>query len=161
MNISKQSILHFIFFFGLVSISCKQVKTEQPVEEAETPAATISYPSLGNQDLNRLYADADKVDMIFYDLPISVNQDDAASAKNSVMYILPAPAQINPSCKALGRLSWISDGSIIKEADIYVDSLCQYFIFMSNNQPVAANAMSESGVGFFTNVISQVQQRQK
>ena len=161
MNIPKPYLLALFLFLGFVFFSCKQTKPEADVQETETPVATVSYPSLGNQELTKLYADADKVDMIFYDLPISVNQDDAASAKNSVMYILPAPAEINPACKALGRLSWISDGSIIKEADIYVDSLCHYFIFMSNNQPVAANAMSESGVGFFTNVISQVQQRQK
>lgn len=161
MNIPKQTFFFLILCFGFVFFSCKQTKPETHVQVPQTPASTVSYPSLGNQDLTRLYADAEKVDMIFYDLPISVNQDDATSAKNSVMYILPAPAEINSSCKALGRLSWISDGIIIKEADIYVDSLCKYFIFMTNNQPVAANAMSESGVGFFTNVISQVQQRQK
>ena len=125
-----------------------------------TPKQSAAFPSLGNEQITQLYAAAEKLDMIFYDLPISVNQDDAASAKNSVLYISPAPVTLNNSCKALGRMSWIANGAIIKEADIYVDSLCKYFVFMEQNASVAANAMSESGVKFFENVISQVQQRQ-
>lgn len=146
--------------FVLLLSSCQP---GQPgTEENKQPKNSVTtYPALGNQEISNLYAIADKVDMIFYDMPISVNQDDAKSAKNSVLYISPAPADIRPSCKAIGRLSWISDGAIVREADIYVDSLCRYFIFMEKNQPIAANAMAESGVEFFNNIIQQVQQRQQ
>ena len=99
--------------------------------------------------------------MIFYNLPMSVNQDDAASAKNTVLYILPAPAIMSHPCKPLGRLSWIAQGVIVKEADIYADTGCQYFIFMKDNQPMAANAMAESGIQFFNQILSRVQQQQK
>lgn len=150
----------FIFCVFLIA-SCKPAQTEKEKEPEKIKPAVHTYPSLGNQDISNLYAIVDKVDMIFYDMPISVNQDDAASAKNSVLYVSPAPVEINKSCKALGRLSWISDGAIVREADFYNDSLCHYFIFMENNQPVAANAMAESGIQFFDNIISQVQQRQK
>ncbi len=143
-----------------IVISCKPANTEVTVnEKPEAPSSPV-YPALGSQEITQLYAMTDKVDMIFYDLPISVNQDDAKSAKNSALYVSPAPAVMNKSCKPLGRLTWMSDGAIIKEADIYMDSTCHYFLFMTNNQPVAANAMSESGVQFFTSIISQVQQRQ-
>jgi hypothetical protein len=171
MKCKTASFPFFIFSLCLFLVSCKPAtsgqdgaETETPAEaekDAQTPASNEQkYPSLGNEEITQLYAAAEKLDMIFYELPISVNQDDPASAKNSVLYISPSPATINNSCKALGRMSWISDGVIIKEADIYADSICQYFIFMSNNQPVAANAMAESGVNFFKNVITQVQQRQ-
>lgn len=141
-----------------ILFACKQVKKE---EETPVPLSkpTVSYPALGNQEISRLYSVTEKVDMIFYELPISVNQDDAASAKNSVLYVSPAPVDINTSCIPLGRLSWISQGAIYKEADIYMDSVCQYFIFMTNNKPVAANAMSQSGVEFFKNIITQVEER--
>lgn len=151
------SILFAVFLFA----SCKPSQPNQETETEEVKPAVPGYPALGNQDISSLYAIVDKVDMIFYEMPISVNQDDAASAKNSVLYVSPAPVEINKSCKPLGRLSWISDGVIVREADFYNDSLCHYFIFMENNQPVAANVMAESGILFFDNIISQVQQRQK
>ena len=143
--------------------SCKQNQSDRDdatTEPAPKATTTVSYPALGNQEISNLYAQTDKADIIFYDLPISVNQDDAKSAKSSVLYISPAPATINKGCKPLGRLSFMSDGVIIREADFYVDSLCNYFVFMQNNQPIAANVMQESGIQFFKNIMTQVQQRQ-
>lgn len=155
-----KSTVVLLFSILFLHISCKEAKqSDQP--ETEATASPYQYPALGNAELTSLFAVTEKVDMIFYNHPFSINQDDAKSAKNSVLYVTPAPVEINKSCKPLGRLSWIADGKIIREADFYMDSVCRYFIFMTNNQPSAANAMSESGVSFFTNIFQQVQQQQK
>jgi len=154
----------FVVLFTIVSIlafSCTSSPKDEQSSKPSSESSKTNYPPLSNAEITKLYSIAEKVDMIFYNLPMSVNQDDAASAKNTVLYVSPAPAIMNAPCKPLGRLSWISQGAIVKEADIYVDTGCQYLIFMENNQPVAANAMAESGVQFFNQIISQVQQRQK
>ena len=152
--------LMLFVFYGFI-ISCKpgKVESDDKNETGETTEKKESFPYLGNQEISSLYALAEKVDMIFYELPISINQDDATSAKNSVLYISPAPANRNSFCKAAGRISWLSAGAIVREADIYLDSLCYYFVFMENNQQVAANAMSETGINFYKSVIKQVQER--
>jgi len=155
----KSTLILFlpVLFFH---ISCKQAKpADQP--EKEATVSKYQYPALGNQDLTALYAAADKADFIFYDHPFSINQEDAKSAKNSVLYISPAPVEVKASCKPLGRLTWVADGKIFREADFYMDSVCQYFIFMTNNQPVAANAMSKSGVDFFNLIFDKLKQQGK
>jgi len=152
------AIVSFLSFF-LYSCTSSSKADKQDVKSPD-PAAS-PYPPLSNQDIVKLYSIAEKVDIIFYNLPMSVNQDDAASAKNTVLYISPAPAIMSHPCKPLGRLSWLSKGVIVQEADIYADTGCQYLIFMKDNHPVAANALSESGIQFFTQVLSQVQQQQK
>jgi hypothetical protein len=142
--------------------SCKSDKTEaQTTPEVAAPAAPAapSYPPLGNQVVSQLYADADKVDIIFYNLPISVNQEDPASVKNTVLYVAPASPNITATCQPLGRLTWMAKGSIIKEADIYCEEGCQYLLFIENNKPVAANALQQAGVDFFKNIISQVEKQ--
>jgi len=150
------------FTFPLLFLYSCSPSSKDNKPEVKSPALPTSpYPPLGNEELTKLYSIAEKVDMIFYNLPMSVNQEDAASAKNTVLYISPAPAIMSNPCKPLGRLSWISQGIIVKEADIYVDTGCQYMIFMKDNQPVAANAMSESGVQFFNQILRKVQQRQR
>ncbi len=136
-------------------------KDTPPPAESEYHSGTSPYPPLGNQELTLLYSITDKVDMIFYNLPMSLNQDEASSAKKTVLYVSPTPALMSAPCKALGRLSWISKGVIVKEADIYNDVGCAYFIFMKDNKPVASNAMSESGIEFFNQIIKQVQEKQK
>ena len=146
----------------ITSWSCKGEKTEdQTTSEVAAPPvpAAPSYPPLGNQVVSQLYADADKVDIIFYNLPISVNQEDPASVKNTVLYVAPASPNITAACQPLGRLTWMAKGSIIKEADIYCEEGCQYLLFIENNKPVAANALQQAGVDFFKNIISQVEKQ--
>lgn len=158
---SNYALLILSVFFSGFGISCGHSPTQAVKEEVKPPQVyTLPYPAISTEEINKLFSIAEKVDMIFYDLPMSVNQEDAKSAKNTVLYISPAPAVATSQCKALGRLSWISKGAIVKEADIYCRPGCQYFIFMENNKPVAANAMGESGVEFFNQIISQAAQQQ-
>lgn len=151
----------FLCCMLLSTWSCKENKIADvpstSVPEIETP----SYPALGNDVLNRLYADVEKVDIIFYDLPISVNQEDAPSAKNTALYISPASPVISKTCKPIARLSFISQGSILQDADVYCETGCQYLLFMKNNTPVAANAMAQGGIDFFNNIISQATKSQQ
>lgn len=145
----------------IVSASCKsEVKTETTETVAATPAPP-TYPALGNEAIGTLYSQADKVDIIFYDLPISVNQDNPASVKNTVLYVSPAAPNITANCKPLGRLAWMQQGTIIREADIYCEAGCEYLLFMQDNKPFAANAMGPAGVAFFKNVISQVEKQKQ
>jgi hypothetical protein len=143
----------------LICQACQSKKTTEVEEVAVPTAIEIPYPALGNAEVSQLYASTDRVDIIFYDLPISVNQDDSRSAKNTALYVTPASPVVTVKCKPLGRLTWMSEGRIFKEADVYSGPGCQYLLFMENNSPVAANAMSKEGVDFFNNVISQAAKR--
>lgn len=140
---------------GIILFSCQSKDTSAESATEEKPALR----SLNNEELSKLYALTEKVDIIFYELPISVNQEDSASAKGSVLYISPAPVKQNPACKPMGRMSFIAMGSIYKEADFYTGNGCNYFVFIENNQPAAINAMQQQGIQFFDTLIKQVQSR--
>src|SRR5688500_12316401 len=102
--IFRKNICIPVIFCALVFISCKPKDTQIEAEVVEKKTAVLSYHALVNQDISNLYSIVDKFDMIFYEMPISVNKDDAASAKNSVLYVTPSPVELNASCKAWGRL---------------------------------------------------------
>lgn len=157
---SKSNLLLWSCFVALTVLSCKKAEatTEKPADPPaqEVPAAP-AYPALGNQDISELYSKAEKVDIIFYKLPISVNQEDASSVKNTVMYVTPAAPQVTATCEPLGRLSWMANGVILREADVYCAEGCTYLQFIKDNQPYAVNALSPGGVAFFNNIISQVE----
>ena len=152
------------FFFVMISLlsvwSCKPGQSNE-TSTAETPKADSTaietgYPALGNQEIALLYSQAEKVDIIFYKLPISVNQEDPASVKNTVLYVSPASPKITAKCEPVGRLTWMAQGKILREADVYCDTGCEYFVFMENNKPAYTNAIGMAGVAFFKNVMSQV-----
>lgn len=138
-------------------------KDDQASVNQDTTATYIIDPAmryLSSEEVNQLYVQAEKVDMIFYNHPISVNQEDAASVKNTAMYVMPTPPSVTARCNALGRLAWLAGGAILREADVYVGIGCNYLLFIENNKPVAANALANEGVNFFTNIISQVKDKQ-
>jgi hypothetical protein len=160
----KNILLSGIFGFMMITAwSCKPSDTTDTTQKepvVETPSRPI-YPALGNQAIAELYSRADKVDIIFYNLPISVNQEDPKSVKNTALYVSPAAPNITADCKPLGRLSWMSEGVIIREADIYCEPGCEYLLFIEDNKPLAANAMVQAGVDFFKNIMSQVDKVKK
>jgi hypothetical protein len=55
----------------------------------------------------------------------------------------------------------MAQGVIIREADIYCETGCEYLMFIENNKPVAVNAMQKAGVDFFKNIISQVEKQRQ
>jgi hypothetical protein len=156
-------LLFISCFLSVTTLSCQKAKTTETVESPAAPAVPPPpvYPALGNQDISQLYSQADKVDIIFYELPISVNQEDPNSVKSTVLYVSPAAPNITATCKPLGRLSWMHQGKIIREADVYCATGCEYLLFMEGNTPVAANAMGPEGVSFFKNILSQVEKLKK
>jgi hypothetical protein len=152
------------YFFGLVLLfvvwsACKnQNGNASSTAGANTGTSSTSptLPFLQSAEVSKLYSIAENVDIIFYDLPISVNQDDPTSAKNSVLYVQPAAPNLTSTCQPVGRLSWISNGKIVKEADFYIGEGCNHFVFMENGLPAYKNAMSLEGVQFFQTIMSQV-----
>ena len=150
-----------IFLFGNIAVSCQNKKANESGAEGSASGETgktanPSFPFLSSQEVNTLYSLAEKVDIIFYNLPISVNQDDPGSAKNTVLYVAPAAPNISSHCEPVGRLSWIVNGKIFREADFYVGEGCNHFVFIENGQPVYKNAMAPEGVQFFQTIMSQV-----
>ena len=160
----KYLLLLLALNLGLFTTSCKPKQSSGETTDApaaETPAAAVeslAWPPLGNREVAGLYSQADKVDIIFYNHPISVNQEDPASVKNTTLYVSPASPKVTAQCKALGRLTWMSQGTILREADIYCETGCEYLLFIENNKPAYANAMSPAGVSFFKNIIHQAEQ---
>ena len=148
-------LLAGLFLLANLTSGCNSKKeSESSANDNKSSAAT--FPFVSSQDVNTLYSQAEQVDIIFYKLPISVNQDDPASAKNTVLYVAPAAPIITRTCEPVGRLSWISGGKIIKEADFYIGEGCNHFVFMENGQAVYKNAMDPAGVQFFQTIMSQV-----
>jgi len=153
------ALLFTIIMWVTVLSACKDQKDNASTKDTSNTAATSRAPSLPflqSSEVNKLYSMAESVDVIFYKLPISVNQDDPTSAKNTALYVVPASPNISNTCEPVGRLSWISNGKIFREADFYIGEGCNHFVFMENGQPAYINAMAPEGVQFFQTVMSQV-----
>lgn len=152
MNTKFTALLFLLLIIS--AISCKQKEATPESKEAQNITPVMSM-----RDVAELRNQADQVDIIFYDHPMSISQDDPASAKNTVMYISALPLPADVSCPAIARLTWMSQGSIIKEANVHLQGSCAFLSFMENNKEVARNSIDPAGIEFFNNVIMQAKQR--
>lgn len=99
----------------------------------------------------------DFVDIIFYNSPASMNQSEPRSIQRVLGFISENSVETDDSCSPLGRISFISNGEITAEGDIYVSETCQYIVFMIDNEPAYANGLSEDGIQFFQSILQGIQ----
>jgi hypothetical protein len=153
-----------IVVFCFIACSNKASQTNTATTPATTtPAAKpvpvkteVPYPPLPNGIAQDLFNRCDFVDYIFYDpsLPISISLNEQSSIRSTFSHISPEKAMTDGTCKATGRVMFQHKGEYIIEADFYLRDHCTYFIFMVKGKPTYANAMSQSGITFFSNNIN-------
>ena len=107
----------------------------------------------------RLLAECDYVDIIFFDNPVSMSQNDDAGIQNTLSFVSKQVATHIPECQPLGRISYMIQGEIIAEGDFYCSEGCTYILFMEDNKPKYANVLSPSGIQFFRNILLQIQKQ--
>jgi hypothetical protein len=139
---------------GIVLLfSCKS----NPAPTPEKPADK-SPGYLNQDDLSSLSGNADFVDIIFYQMDISVSQNDAASVRQTTQFLTLNGKPSAMNCPAIGRLTFLSKGKIIREADIHFQSTaCAYFTLIENKKPVGTCLISPDGLKFFNSLLSSYQ----
>lgn len=181
----KQYIFIIATVLLITGFACKQASeettettpaTEQPQQQpsattgghvqlgdnlsATTPAATSPSGGLGSiniEAMRELWEQCDGIDIIFYKTNFSLSQNEKAAIQNTIGFFGPTYVEHNKDCKPVGRITFLIKGEIRREADIYIDQGCQYFLWMENNKPVYINPMSPQGVTFFEQIIKKGQ----
>jgi len=161
-----RNILCVFVFLAVLIVSCKN-KSDAVIEIApkEQIAAnqagaskTNTLPSLTKELMQKIAKSCDYIDYIFYNLPISISQDEKSAIMSNINFISRETlGDYSSSCKSMGRKSFQSDGEIILEADIYLDKAngCFFYIFLEDGKPAYANKISKDGINFYFNVFGQ------
>jgi len=116
-------------------------------------------------DIKDLFNTATYVDYIFHDLPFSLSQDEIPAVQANIgMISTGPPVNFKPECKSLGREFFHVDGDIVWEAEVFfdLDNGCSYYVFYEPKSSEGAyiNAISDSGVKFYSNLLKQNFQQQ-
>lgn len=160
MNKSVWLIGYVVISLGMTS--CNSPKADPkpaPVESNVKPSNDLaSLPSLTPEWFYRLVEECDYIDYIFYDLPISISQDEKSAINSNLALIAKtSPQSFNQGCKPIGRKLFHHDGEVILEADMYFDPVnkCNYYVFLVDNKPTYINLISQQGINFYMNVFNQ------
>lgn len=127
-------------------------KSNGSTGEDEATTEQTAIPPLPAQVRNDLMRRCDYVDMIYYNAPISISQNDQTGVRSVVNFATPQPASPDPDCEPTGRISYIARGEIAAEADFYFTDSCRYLLFIENGEVVYGSTLSAGAVSFFDNI---------
>lgn len=151
--------LSFSFILILGTFACQNADTENKTSDktdqtvSEPPAETTSQPgSIPVELMKSLWEECDYIDIIFYNTPVSVSQGDQAGIRNTLQFISTKPIPLNPECAPMGRISFMVQGDIRTEADIFLSQGCTYFAFIEDGKTIYANEMTPQGINFISQV---------
>ena len=144
----------------LTGAGCKEhsedQKTDRDLPPASPAISQVYYPSIPDSTMQMLWEQCDFIDYIFYDLDFSMSQDQQTDIRNALKHISRATPVTDPACKPVGRIFFQVKGENAAEADIFLDSRCQYYLFYKNGEQAYANALTPQGVQFYEYVFSRV-----
>jgi len=160
-NYFPQSLLIFLTLF--LFSSCGGETEEKKGMDKDELWATKSnevkvstLPSITFPEMKAIYEECDFIDIIFYNVEFSMSVNNKSNIQKMVGFVSTDVAQVNPACKAMGRLFFQKNGELMVEADMYYDDQCQYFVFQKNGKNAYANDITPEGQAYFQRIFSQV-----
>lgn len=111
------------------------------------------YSSLPNDQYTALFKHVTNIDFIAYTANLSMSFDDPNSVRTILQYISKEATILPDHCEKTVRVTFISDGNIYKEADVYAYDGCSAFVFYENGMATYANMIDPLGVEFFQRYI--------
>lgn len=155
------SLLILSFFL----ISCGENKSLTPAEESKEviqPKVKVKsvFDTVGisKEVFQKILQEGDHIDIIFNDLPLSMNQDGNSALYQDLQYISSRPMKtLATDCSPLARKIYLSKGEIIMEADLYFGPECYFQVFIKDGKELYGNYLTSQGVAFVEQLLKQAQ----
>lgn len=152
----KYSSIPFLLVVLLSACSSKSGSDAAASSKQAAPAAP-AFSTLPIETIRTLVAECDYIDIIMYQPQFSMSQNERSAVMATLSHISEVPAVHNAANPATGHIFYQAKGQTLLEADLYLRSEGSYLVFYQDGKPAFANAMTQQGVAFFANILSQLQ----
>ncbi len=158
MKNSIVKIAFFIFCIGFL-LQCKSEKQPSNIETTTTsesnPEEYITVPEITQSFFDTLVSLADHTDIIFYNYPISLSQDQKKDIHTLLGFFQKGPVKIPKSCKPDADIIFLEQGIIIADGKFYISQDgCRHIVFLKDNKPYCGVNMNDQGVNFYRGVLN-------
>ncbi len=132
-------------------VSCQGNKKDD--NNGQTSKSGSKYSTLPNDQYSDLFKKVTNIDFIAYTTNLSMSFDEPNSVRTVLQYISKEATTIPDHCEKTVRVTFIADGAILSEADVYAYDGCSAFVFYKDGSPAYANQIDPLGVEFFQRYI--------
>jgi hypothetical protein len=141
----------------IMALSCTPVKKELPANIKDKD--TFNPNGITEEMLRTLSEKGDHIDYLFSGTGVSMNQDGNAAIRQDLTAISITPvASIPTNCAPVARKIYFHRGEILIESDLYFSENCLFQIFIRDEVKLYGNLLSQQGLTFYNNVMSQIRQ---
>jgi hypothetical protein len=137
----------------LVSFGCQNEKKTDT--NPETSSNILEYPPLPREMHQELFQRTIAIDVIAYEMGLSMTYDDPASIQPVLAFITPKASADFKNCKSVGRISFMYDSGLGQEAELLVHKGCRTLIWLENGKKKYANFITHEGSDFFNRFIPE------
>ena len=144
---------------GLLSTTgCKQSPTGTSSASTEVIEG-FSRSGITPDMTDLLLKNADHIDYMFTDIPLSMNQDGESSIYQDIRFLSNNALEgVITGCKPMARKIYLGNGEILTEADLYFSNGCLFQVFLDNEKPIYGNYLSQEGLTFYADLMEQAKQ---
>ena len=136
-----------LLFVVLTTISCKQDSTNSGVKK--NPDSILHLPPLSDDLRMELFRNALSVDIIAYNLPVSMSFTDPGSIQSIISFVSPTQGVWKAPCKSVGRISFMYENGVGQEAEMLIHQGCATLVWVKDNKNVMMNLLTTDGVEYF------------
>lgn len=152
-------------YLALVAIlclfACKDPKSSQKTttDQSSLPKPVIVgelLPPAPESFIFEMYEKVDYIDYLFRNTNFSVSQGEKEAVQSIISTLSPSsPKAYNPSCKSPIRMTYLSQGEIFVETEMYMTEGCLFVEYYIDNVKTYHNNYSEEGFNFLIGLINQ------
>ena len=164
----KLQLTFAYLLFSLFLVSCSERKpatVETPKAEENNIAApelkvssTFDTIGISKEVFQQMLKEGDHIDIIFNDLPFSMNQDGNSALYQDLQHISSRPLKsLETNCSPFARKIYLSKGEIIMEGDLYYGPECYFQVFIKDGQKLYGNYLTPQGVAYIEQLLKQVE----
>lgn len=136
--------------FALLLLASCANDAEKKVEVQANPDSIVNLPPLPEDKRLELYRKTIAIDIIAYEMGISMSYNDPASVQPVMAMIKPAQGTWKKGCKPVGRISFMFDTGIGQEAEMLIHDGCKSFVWLKDGKNAYINDLTDEGLEFFT-----------
>ncbi|MEL6388967.1 MAG: hypothetical protein AAFQ02_02310 [Bacteroidota bacterium] len=146
---------------GSLLIGCKSEGLQHNRDYSDMPAS-FSAEGMTKEEYEKIVAETKQIDYVFYEIPLSLNEDavDALYRDLDLISTDPAPG-IPLGCKPIARKIYMGDNDVVIEADLYFSDGCYLQIFIRDQRPLFGNLLNTDGAVYYEGMMRSIEEERR
>lgn len=151
------SRLFTLLLLGLLMSCQPQEGKQEEVKEENVTDSGDFFEVVPNSKIKEIYETADKVDVLFNDIAVSLSQTEQQDIRGQVGFMKPGKVPKDLNCSETASIIYQSNGEIIGDGRMYLRGNCRFVVFYEGNEPQYAAHMTDQGMEFYRRVLASGQ----